>query len=218
MTWNPFVKRDADNNAQNGDQPSANKNSENKVENKPKTRTKNAPTPKQTEAAAQNLRPLVPTDRKASAKAARARLRERENAQYEAMKSGDLAHMPKSEQLAWRVYIRDYVDARFNIGEFFVPFAIVIMICIFFTQNFLSTKYIALYFALAIILYAYLFAAIIDVLIMWRKLRKELVKRYGQAAVAKSSRSAMYACSRAIQMRRWRLPKPSTPKRGNWPK
>lgn len=218
MTWNPFVKRDADNNAQNGDQPSANKNSENKVENKPKTRTKNAPTPKQTEAAAQNLRPLVPTDRKASAKAARARLRERENAQYEAMKSGDLAHMPKSEQLPWRVYIRDYVDARFNIGEFFVPFAIVIMICIFFTQNFLSTKYIALYFALAIILYAYLLAAIIDVLIMWRKLRKELVKRYGQAAVAKSSRSAMYACSRAIQMRRWRLPKPSTPKRGNWPK
>ncbi|MFU0535113.1 DUF3043 domain-containing protein [Gardnerella pickettii] len=179
---------------------------------------KNAPTPKQSEAAAQNLRPLVPTDRKASAKAARARLRERENAQYEAMKSGDLAHMPKSEQLPWRVYIRDYVDARFNIGEFFVPFAIVIMICIFFTQNFLSTKYIALYFALAIILYAYLFAAIIDVLIMWRKLRKELVKRYGQAAVAKSSRSAMYACSRAIQMRRWRLPKPSTPKRGNWPK
>ena len=222
MTWNPFVKKDAGSNAQNGDQPATNENSEtkaeNKAENKAKTRTKNAPTPKQSETVAQNLRPLVPANRKASAKAARARLRKRENEQYEAMKNGDLAHMPKSEQLPWRVYIRDYVDARFNIGEFFVPFAIVIMICIFFTQNFLSTKYIALYFALAIVLYAYLFAAIIDVLIMWRKLKKELVKRYGQAAVAKNARSAMYACSRAIQMRRWRLPKPSTPKRGNWPK
>ena len=218
MTWNPFVKKDADNNAQNGNQSAANENSENKAENNAKSRTKNAPTPKRNEAAAQNLRPLVPKDRKASAKAARARIRQRENEQYDAMKNGDLAHMPKSEQLPWRVYIRDYVDARFNVGEFFVPFAIVIMICIFFTQNFLSTKYIVLYFALAIILYAYLFAAIIDVLIMWRKLRKELVKKYGQVAVAKSSRSAMYACSRAIQMRRCRLPKPSTPKRGNWPK
>ena len=104
MTWNPFVKKDADNNAQNGNQSAANENSENKVENKAKTRTKNAPTPKQSEAAAQNLRPLVPTDRKASAKAARARLRERENAQYEAMKNGDLAPMPKSEQLPWRVF------------------------------------------------------------------------------------------------------------------
>ncbi len=28
----------------------------------------------------------------------------------------------------WRVYIRDYVDARFNIGEFFIPIALVIMI------------------------------------------------------------------------------------------
>ena len=42
------------------------------------------------------------------------------------MQSGDINHMPKSERLPWRIYIRDYVDARFNLGEFFIPVAFVI--------------------------------------------------------------------------------------------
>ena len=53
---------------------------------------------------------------------------------------------------------------------------------------------------------------------MWRKLKKKLIEKYGEASVAKGSRSASYAWSRAIQVRRWRLPKPRSPKRGNWPK
>ena len=89
---------------------------------------KGHPTPKRKDAQAQNLHPLVPADRKASAKAAKARIRAKEDAQYEAMRTGDINNMPKSERLPWRVYIRDYVDARFNIGEFFVPVAVIILI------------------------------------------------------------------------------------------
>ncbi len=48
------------------------------------------------QAQAAGIRPLVPVDRKASAKAAKARLREKENAEYEAMQKGDINHMPKS--------------------------------------------------------------------------------------------------------------------------
>ena len=81
------------------------------------TSGKGRPTPKRKDAQAQNLRPLVPKDRDASRKAAKARIRERENAEYDAMQSGDINHMPKSERLPWRIYIRDYVDARFNLGE-----------------------------------------------------------------------------------------------------
>ncbi len=33
------------------------------------------------------------------------------------MQKGDINHMPKAERLPWRIYIRDYVDARFNLGE-----------------------------------------------------------------------------------------------------
>lgn len=212
MTWNPFAKKSANNEAASATSSQSNQQSATSSD-ATKSREKNAPTPKRNAAQAQNLRPLVPADRKASAKQARARIRERENVQYEAMRTGDLAHMPKVEQLPWRVYIRDYVDARFNIGEFFVPVAIVIMACLF-----ALSRFMIVYIALAVLLYVYLFASVIDMFIMWRKLRKELVKRFGESAVSKKSRSGMYAWSRAMQMRRWRLPKPSSPKRGNWPK
>ena len=212
MTWNPFAKKSANNEAASATSDQSKQQSATSTD-ATKSREKNAPTPKRNAAQAQNLRPLVPADRKASAKQARARIRERENVQYEAMRTGDLAHMPKVEQLPWRVYIRDYVDARFNIGEFFVPVAIVIMACLF-----ALSRFMIVYIALAVLLYVYLFASVIDMFIMWRKLRKELVKRFGESAVSKKSRSGMYAWSRAMQMRRWRLPKPSSPKRGNWPK
>lgn len=62
------------------------------------TAGKGRPTPKRKDAQAQNLRPLVPKDREASRKAAKARMRERENAEYDAMQKGDINHMPKSER------------------------------------------------------------------------------------------------------------------------
>ena len=51
------------------------------------TSGKGRPTPKRKDAQAQNLRPLVPKDRDASRKAAKARIRERENAEYDAAKN-----------------------------------------------------------------------------------------------------------------------------------
>ena len=68
-----------------------------------------------------------------------------------------------------------------------------------------------------ILLYVYLGAVIIDVAVMWHKLKKKLIDKYGEASVAKGTRSASYAWSRAIQIRRWRLPKPRYDKRGHWP-
>lgn len=174
---------------------------------------KGRPTPKRREAEQERLRPMVPANRKASAKAARKRIKERENAQYDAMRSGDLAHMPASERLPWRIYIRDYVDARFNVAEFFmpVPFAIIIVAMV------LTSISPGLTTIILLLMYVYLFAAIIDVVIMWRRLRKLLVAKFGDRAVAKGSRSATYAWSRCLQIRRWRLPKPTHDKRGHWP-
>ena len=177
------------------------------------TAGKGRPTPKRKDAQAQNLRPLVPKDREASRKAAKARMRERENAEYEAMRTGDINHMPKAERLPWRVYIRDYVDARFNLGEFFIPVAFGILILSMVVTFFAPM----LSLPLMLLLYVYLFAAIIDVVIMWRKLKKKLIEKFGERSVAKGMRSGSYAWSRAIQMRRWRLPKPRYQKRGHWP-
>ena len=154
-------------------------------------------------------------DRKASAKAAKARLRERENAEYEAMQKGDINHMPKSERLPWRIYIRDYVDARFNLGEWFIPVAFAILIVSMFVTSLMQNQWASI--IMMALMYGYLIAVIIDVWLMWRKLKAKLIAKYGEQSVSKGSRSFSYAWSRSIQMRRWRLPKPRYPKRGHWP-
>lgn len=205
MKWNPFAKKSAD--ARDG-----NSESQQQLKN---NRQKNAPTPKRNVSQAQKLRPIVPVDREESARRNRIRIREKENAEYEAMRSGDLAHMPKYEQLPWRVYIRDYVDARINIGEYFIPFSLVLMIIIM-SFSFVGMRIISV--ILTVVLYVYLLICAIDVFIMWRRLRKELIRKYGPQSVSRSSRSSTYAWSRAIQLRRWRLPKPRYKKHGVWPK
>ena len=206
MTWNPFKKKEE---------------AQAPVEQAPKkaanpSEKKGRPTPKMKQAQAAGIRPLVPVDRKASAKAAKARLREKENAEYEAMQKGDINHMPKAERLPWRIYIRDYVDARFNLGEWFIPVAFAILIVSMFVTSLMQNQWASI--IMMALMYGYLIAVIIDVAVMWRKLKKKLIEKYGEASVAKGSRSASYAWSRAIQVRRWRLPKPRSPKRGNWPK
>ncbi|MCI1833036.1 MAG: DUF3043 domain-containing protein [Bifidobacterium sp.] len=202
MTWNPFKKNSEEKRAQ---EP---------IEEAEANAGKGRATPRRKEAQNQNLRPLVPKDRRASSKAAKAKMRQKENEEYQAMRSGDTAHMPKAERLPWRVYIRDYVDARINIGEFFIPVAFSILIC----SMLVTTVLPWLSFPLLILMYVYLIAVVIDVVLMWRGLKKKLVDKFGEASVGKGSRSASYAWSRAIQMRRWRLPKPREAKRGHWPK
>ena len=190
--------------------------SEQKVEAQSEQAGKGRPTPKRKEAQAQKLRPLVPKDSKEQRKRAKARIRERENIEYEAMRTGDLQHMPKAERLPWRVYTRDYIDARFNIGEFFIPVALVILIASVILTAVYPNPVVTL--ILMTVLYVYLFAIVIDVVVMWRKLKTLLIAKYGEQSVAKGMRTGSYAWSRAIQLRRWRLPKPRYKKRGHWPK
>lgn len=204
MTWNPFKKQEE---AQVPVEEATKKAAPNEK--------KGRPTPKMKQAQAAGIRPLVPVDRKASAKAAKARLREKENAEYEAMQKGDINHMPKAERLPWRIYIRDYVDARFNLGEWFIPVAFAILIASMLVTSLVQNQWVSIIMMLC--MYGYLIAVIIDVWLMWRKLKAKLIAKYGESSVSKGSRSSSYAWSRAIQMRRWRLPKPRYPKRGHWP-
>jgi hypothetical protein len=204
MTWNPF-KRGADEDAQV-------QIPQTEVEDS--STGKGHPTPKRRQVEAENLRPIVPKDRKASRKIERDKLRVKQNEEYDAMRSGDVKHMPAAERIPWRVYIRDYIDARWNLAEFFIPVAFVILI----GSMAVTAFYPQLSIPLLIAMYAYLLAAVIDIALMWRKLKAKLVEKYGDKAVAKGSRSATYAWSRALQLRRWRMPRPKAAKRGNWPK
>ena len=207
MTWNPFSRKDRRDKEAEADQTASTE----------EARGKGRPTPKRKQAEARNLRPLVPKDRKASRKAAKARIRAREDAQYEAMRTGDIDHMPKSERLPWRIYIRDYVDARFNLLEWIFP-AIILMFVATLMGMFVGPKYYATFtMVVTILLYGYLIVALVDTWLMWRKLKRLLIDKFGERSVAKGSRSASYAWQRAMMVRRWRVPKPKQSKRGHWP-
>ena len=207
MTWNPFSRKDRRDKEAEADQTASTE----------EARGKGRPTPKRKQAEARNLRPLVPKDRKASRKAAKARIRAREDAQYEAMRTGDIDHMPKSERLPWRIYIRDYVDARFNLLEWIFP-AIILMFVATLMGMFVGPQHYATFtMVVTILLYGYLIVALVDTWLMWRKLKRLLIDKFGERSVAKGSRSASYAWQRAMMVRRWRVPKPKQSKRGHWP-
>ena len=129
------------------------------------------------------------------------------------MRTGDINHNAQGRASAVaRVHPR-LCGRPFNLGEFFIPVAFGILILSMVVTFFAPM----LSLPLMLLLYVYLFAAIIDVVIMWRKLKKKLIEKFGERSVAKGMRSGSYAWSRAIQLRRWRLPKPKYPKRGHWP-
>jgi cation transport ATPase len=169
---------------------------------------KGRPTPKRTQAQARNKRPLVPADRKAAAKAAREQQREERARQYQAMQQGDERYMPARDKGAQRRYVRDYVDARWNVAEFFLPVALVFVIL-----NFAAMQVQSLALVVLAALYAVVLIAIGDAIFMWQRLKRRLTAKFGIVERG----TAMYAIMRAFQIRRSRMPKPTHKKHGVWP-
>jgi len=97
----------------------------------PKPVGKGRPTPKRRDQQAKNLHPVVPKDRKAAKREARAARDEAWKRQSEAMVTGDEKYLPSREKGPVKRYIRDYVDARFSLGEFFMPLIFVLLILSF---------------------------------------------------------------------------------------
>ena len=170
---------------------------------------KGRPTPKRREAEAANKRPLVPDDRRAAAKAARIKQREARDREYQAMKSGDERNLPPRDRGPVRRYIRDYVDARRNVAEYFLFVA-----AAFLVLTFVANQAPGLAFLAIIGVYLVVIIAIVDSLVMWRMLKKRLVAKFGPDVVVRGL--GMYAAMRAFQIRRARLPKPMV-KHGEYP-
>ncbi|GIG36668.1 DUF3043 domain-containing protein [Cellulomonas pakistanensis] len=171
---------------------------------------KGRPTPKRKTAEAANRRPLVPQDRKAAAKEARAAQRAERDRQYAAMQTGDEKYMPAKDKGPVRRYIRQYVDARWSLGELFLPVAIVMLLL----NMLLTSVSPELAFLGLVVLYLFIIAMVVDVVIMWRRLRKKLAAKFGDAGQQRGL--MMYAVTRVFQIRRARLPKPQV-KHGDYP-
>lgn len=168
---------------------------------------KNRPTPKRRDQEAARKRPLVVTDRKAAREIERTKRREAQLKQRQALVTGDDANLPARDKGPVKRYIRDYVDARWNLGEFLLPVMVVVLA--------LSFLRIPVVFAtVSIGVYLLIAVAVTDAFLLWRKLKKRLVAKFGADAQVRGL--AMYAVMRTFQIRRSRMPRPQV-KRGEFP-
>jgi hypothetical protein len=164
-------------------------------------------TPTRREREAANLRPLVSSDRKASNKASREKLAEARERARIGMASGDEKYLPIREKGPQRRFIRDYVDARWSVGELVIPVMFLVIILTFINNAVVQTASI---FGL----WAFFLVAVIDCLVVGQIVQKKLAAKYGADKVQRGNR--WYLAMRALQLRPMRLPKPQV-KRGNFP-
>jgi len=158
---------------------------------------KNRPTPKRREQEALNKRPLIVTDRKAATKQDKTARREAMAKQRAGMMTGDEKYLPARDKGPRRRFIRDTVDARWNIGEFMLPIMLIVLLL-----SFVRTNWALL--LVFVLVYGLILVAIGDALLMWRRTRRKMDDKFGGAEKG----DAWYAIMRAFQMRRTRMPKP----------
>ncbi|MEO5982055.1 MAG: DUF3043 domain-containing protein [Pedococcus sp.] len=177
------------------------------VDRAPREGAKNRPTPKRKAQEAARRRPLVVADRKEAKNLDRAKRREAQMLQRSAMATGDDAHLPARDKGPVRRYIRDHVDARWNVGEFMLPVMILVLALSF-------VRVPAVFLIVSVGVYGLLLAAAIDSWFMWRRLKERLVEKFGADKVGRGM--AMYAVMRGFQIRRSRMPRVLA-KRGEYP-
>lgn len=176
---------------------------------KAEARGKGRPTPTRKEAEAANRRPLVPKDRKAAKREARARRDAEFQREQLAMKTGDEAQLPYAHKGPVRRWARDYIDARFNIASYFFGLALAVLLLVFLQILNPNIAVIAM-----VILYGVMLIMLIDSFIASGKMKKKAVEKFGDDRVPRGIRWQMFG--RTFYPRRWRRPIPMVD-RGEWP-
>ncbi len=167
---------------------------------------KGAPTPSRAQQEAARKRPLVPNDRKEAARQARAKQAEARERARVGMAAGDERYLPMRDRGPQKKFVRDYVDARFSIGEVLIPVMFLVILLTLVPSYEVQTIGI-------LALWAFFIVAVVDVVILGFTLTRKLKAKFGEDKV---ERVRWYAAMRALQLRPLRLPKPQV-KRGRYP-
>lgn len=168
---------------------------------------KGRPTPKRSEAEAARKRPLVPADRKVVARSQRAAAKEARDREFQAMQTGDERYLPARDKGPVRRWVRDLVDARRNLGEYFLPISIALVLATFLTQGNLQAGLVVIG-----ILYTVVLVTVVDGFLLARRIKKGVTAKFGTVPRG----VLMYGVLRAYQIRRSRLPRPQVT-RGQFP-
>ncbi|MFI6403145.1 DUF3043 domain-containing protein [Streptomyces sp. NPDC050548] len=169
---------------------------------------KGRPTPKRSESQTQR-RSVANTT--LTRKDASKRQRDERRVQLEKQRSalagrGNERDLPLRDRGPIRKFARDYIDARFNVAEFFLPMAVVILVLSVVQVPALQNIALLLWLVIIILI-------VVDSFLNVFRLRKQLAERFpGQDTKG----TVWYSLMRSLQMRRLRLPKPQV-KRGEKP-
>lgn len=173
-------------------------------------------TPTRREAEQRNRRPVVGAppppkgatraERKAQRAAKNAAAREVRTRNRVAMANGDERALPARDKGPVRRFVRDYVDARRNLGELFLPIALVSILIGF--LGIPAAQVVSL-----LVLYAMVIAIAVDSFLLQRRIKRVTQAKFGDKGTAGVG---MYGLMRALQLRRARMPKPQV-QRGQFP-
>lgn len=158
---------------------------------------KGRPTPKRKDAQAKrvvnSLAPATTKEERSKQKEAARQLRGQARIAY---MRGDESALPARDRGPARRYVRDLVDARRSIGEYFLPLLVVVL---------LISRVTALQGVSVLLMYFIMLSAIFDWFILTRRIKQEVAAKFPDAP---TKGLGMYAWSRSTQLRRLRAPKP----------
>lgn len=160
---------------------------------------KGRPTPKRKISEAKritsSLAPVVTKDQK---RAAKATARQDRVASRTAYLRGDENALPVRDRGPVRRFVRNYVDSRRSIGEYFLPIIFVVLVLTLIPSPSVQLGAIA-------VMYGVLLIAVVDGVFLSRKVRKLITEKFPDAP---TKGLGMYAWLRSTQMRRLRAPHP----------
>lgn len=156
------------------------------------------PTRKESEAARKaNVR--APRNSKQGKKASKEADRLARARQREGMMAGDPKYLPARDQGPVRAYVRDFVDGRYTVAEYFIFMALIVLV-LGFIPNVAVQQFVSLAFFMVAAL------IVIDTVILVVQLQMRIKKQFPDKTDRKGV--TLYALMRVLQYRRLRMPKP----------
>jgi hypothetical protein len=165
---------------------------------------KGRPTPKRSEAQVRRPGPPPPppTTRKEAYKRTREQQAARRSSTRERMAMGDDSYLPARDRGPVRKLVRDVVDARRNIGSFFLAIAGVALIGTV-VPSLVVRNYASF------LLFGFFLLMIVDSVVLSRRIKRKVAERFPETQ--KTRGLVWYGISRSTMIRRWRFPKPDVP-------
>jgi hypothetical protein len=161
---------------------------------------KGRPTPKRKEVeAARKVSSIAPASTKAEKARAKDAAKSARIAQRAAYLRGDESALPFRDKGPVKKYVRNYVDSRRSIGEYFLPVIFVVLFLTLIPSKIFQLGSIA-------VMYTVLLVSVVDGFLLTRKLKREVSAKFPGAEL---KGIGMYGWLRSTQMRRMRTPKPS---------